>query len=115
MPNRRIQNNNPRRSRNMGRNYNSVSYASSIKLGPVAHTVLVALMITVLGLIYLTQAIKATSYSYSSQEVETKIADLSVQLDDLEIENAKLTSVASAGGSTVAKNMDSPDDVAYAN
>ncbi|MDB5177649.1 MAG: hypothetical protein JWO61_32, partial [Candidatus Saccharibacteria bacterium] len=38
---------------NWNRNQNTVAFASSVKLGPVTHTVLVALMITVLGLIYL--------------------------------------------------------------
>ena len=43
-----------RRQQNWGRNQNTTRYVSNVKLGPVAHTVLVALMITVLGLIYLT-------------------------------------------------------------
>ena len=33
------------------RNQNSTRFQSQVKLGPVAHTVLVALMITVLGLL----------------------------------------------------------------
>jgi hypothetical protein len=45
-----------RRQQNWSRNQNTVAFISSVKLGPVAHTVLVALMITILGLIYLTQA-----------------------------------------------------------
>lgn len=115
MPNRRLQNYTPRRSHAMGRNYNSVAYASSIKLGPVTHTVLVALMITVLGLIYLTQATKATSYDYTVQQIDSKIADLTEQKNDLEIENAKLTSVASASTSTVASTMTEPSTTSYAN
>ena len=49
-----------RRQQNWSRNQNTTRFKSSVKLGPVAHTVLVALMITVLGLIYLTQATRAT-------------------------------------------------------
>lgn len=63
-----------RRSAPMRRNQNTVAFASSIKLGPVTHTVIVALMITVLGLIYLTQATKATSYDYEAQRIDDKIA-----------------------------------------
>lgn len=99
----------------MGRNYNSVAFAPSIKLGPVTHTVLVALMITVLGLIYLTQATRATSYDYAAQQIDSKIADLTVQKDDLEIENAKLNSLASAKNSTVASTMTQPSQTSYAN
>lgn len=116
MPNRRKQLNYvARRSYAMGRNYNSVSYQSAVKLGPVTHTVLIALMITVLGLIYLTQAARATSYDYAVQKVDDKIANLTVQKDDLEIENAKLTSIQSAKNSTVASTMTTPDQTSYAN
>jgi len=48
----RTQNYSSRRQQNWSRNQNTVAFASTIKLGPVTHTVLVALMITVLGLIY---------------------------------------------------------------
>ncbi len=97
----------------MGRNYNSVSHVSSVKLGPVAHTVLVALMITVLGLIYLTQATKATGYDYATQEVESQIAELSIQKGDLEVENARLTALQAIEDSSVAASMTTPSDVDY--
>lgn len=115
MPNRRLRQGAPYQSRRLGRNYNSVAYASAIKLGPVTHTVLVALMITVLGLIYLTQATKATSYDYRVQEIDSQIAELTTQKSDLEVENAKLTSIASAQKSTVAATMQAPTETAYAN
>lgn len=113
MPNRRQPTYNSRRSQSMGRNYNSVGYTSAIKLGPVMHTVLVALMITVLGLIYLTQATKATSYDYTAQDLESKIADLTVQKEDLEVESAKLTAMETVRGSTVASTMNEPSDTQY--
>ena len=102
-----------RRSRTMSRNYNSVSYVSAVKLGPVTHTVLVALMITVLGLIYLTQATKATSYDYAASEVDSKIAELSIQKGDLEVENAKLTALETVQNSQVAANMTQPKSTDY--
>ena len=102
-----------RRSSNWGRNQNTVAFSSNIKLGPVAHTVLVALMITVLGLIYLTQATKATSYDYEAQAIETKIAELSEEKTDLEVENARLTALSSVRDSSVARAMVAPDAPAY--
>ena len=104
----------PRRQQNWGRNQNTTRYKSSVKLGPVAHTVLVALMITVLGLIYLTQATRATSYDYEIDRIDTKISELSVMRDDLEIENARLTSLDTVKNSSVAHNMQSPSEVNYA-
>ena len=100
-----------RRRQNWNRNQNTVAFTSNIKLGPVTHTVLVALMITVLGLIYLTQATKATSFDYEAQQIETKIAALQDKSKDLEVENARLTALSSVRDSSVAKAMVKPDSV----
>lgn len=102
-----------RRQSNWNRNQNITRFSPSVKLGPVAHTVLVALMITVLGLIYLTQATRATSYDYQAQEIESQIAELTDQKTDLEVENARLTALESVRNSTVAQTMSSPSDTAY--
>jgi len=102
-----------RRRQSMNRNQNTVAFASSVKLGPVTHTVLIALMMTVLGLIYLTQATKATSYDYEAQAIETKIAELSEEKTDLEVENARLTALSSVRDSSVARAMVAPDAPAY--
>ena len=103
-----------RRQQNWSRNQNTTRFVSSVKLGPVAHTVLVALMVTVLGLIYLTQATRATSYDYQSQKVDDQIASLSSEKSDLEVENARLTSLESVKNSGVASSMTAPSDVQYA-
>ena len=104
-----------RRRSNLNRNQNSVAFASSIKLGPVTHTVLVALMITVLGLIYLTQAIKATSYDYQTQKIDSQIAELSEEKVDLEVENARLTALNEVRDSSVAKAMVKSEAPSYVN
>lgn len=102
-----------RRQQNWSRNQNTVAFASSIKLGPVAHTVLVALMITVLGLIYLTQATRATSYDYESQKIDSQIAELSTKKSDLEIENARLTALETVKNSSVAKTLTTSSNTQY--
>ncbi len=104
---------NTRRGGNWNRNQNTVAFASAIKLGPVTHTVLVALMITVLGLIYLTQATKASSYDYAASETAGKISTLSEQKKDLEVENARLTALQAVKTSSVAKSMTAPTDVQH--
>ncbi|MEP6710281.1 MAG: hypothetical protein ABJA64_01005 [Candidatus Saccharibacteria bacterium] len=104
-----------RRQSNWNRNQNTVAFASSVKLGPVTHTVLVALMVTVLGLIYLTQATRATSYDYEAQKIDTKIADLTDTKKDLEVENARLTALETVRNSTVAREMTTPASTNYAN
>ena len=102
----------PRR-RQMSRNQNTARFVTSVKLGPVTHTVLVALMITVLGLIYLTQATKATSYDYEAQAIDAQIAELETEKTDLEVENARLTALSSVRQSSVARNMSPASDVQY--
>ena len=97
----------------LNRNQNTVAFASAVKLGPVTHTVLVALMITVLGLIYRTQATRATGYDYEAQKIDTKIADLTSQKTDLEVENARLTALETVRNSTVAREMTSPAATDY--
>ena len=104
-----------RRQTPMRRNQNSVAFTSAVKLGPVTHTVLVALMITVLGLIYLTQATRATSYDYEAQKIDEQIADLSSQKTDLEVENARLTALETIRNSEVAKSMTTANDTKYVN
>lgn len=104
-----------RRQQNWSRNQNTTRYMSAVKLGPVAHTVLVALMITVLGLIYLTQATRATGYDYEINRIESKISDLALKKDDLEVENARLTSLETVKNSSVAREqMTTPVSTQYA-
>lgn len=102
-----------RRQSNWNRNQNTVAFTSAVKLGPVTHTVLVALMITVLGLIYLTQAVKPTSYDYEAQAIDQKIAELTTEKTDLEVENARLTALESVRNSTVARQMTQPASTEY--
>ena len=63
-----------RRQQNWSRNQNTTRFVSAIKLGPVAHTILIALMITVLGLIYLTQATRTSGYGYEAQQIDEQVS-----------------------------------------
>jgi len=109
-----IQNYSSRRQVNWSRNQNTVAYVSAIKLGPVAHTVLVAFMVTILGLIYLTQATRTTGYDYEAQKIDSQIAELNTQKSDLEIENARLTALETVKNSSVATSMTKPVSTNYA-
>ena len=103
-----------RRQSNWNRNQNTVAFASAVKLGPVTHTVLVALMITVLGLIYLTQATRGSGYDYEAARIDDKIAELTTKKTDLEVENARLTALETVKNSTVAREMTTPSETNYA-
>lgn len=109
----RTQNFSSRRQQNWSRNQNTVAFVSAIKLGPVTHTVLIALMITILGLIYLTQATRTTGYDYATQKIDSQIAELNTQKSDLEIENARLTALETIKNSSVATTMTAPASTTY--
>jgi hypothetical protein len=96
------------------RNQNTVAFAPSANLGPVAHTVLVALMIAVLGLIYLTQVTKTSSYGYQLNVRSEQIAALEAQRQDLENESAKLQALERVKESSVARAMSDPASTDYA-
>ncbi len=104
-----------RRRSSFSRNSNITPFASSVKLGPITHTVIITLLITVLGLIYLTQAGRLTSYDYQSSRIDNKIAELSSKKKDLEIEKARLTALSTIESSSVAQNMTKPAKTSYLN
>ena len=105
--------NSRRQQQSYSRNQNTTRVQSAIKLGPVAHTVLVALMITVLGLIYVTQATRTTGYDYQAQKIDTQIAELNQQKSELEVESARLTALENIKNSTVAREMVTPSSTTY--
>ena len=95
----------------MRRNQNATRFRSNVKLGPVAHTVLVALMVAVLGLIYLTQATKTSAYSKESQGLDKQISELHAKKSELEVQ----TALDKVKNSNVASAMSKPSQTDYAN
>lgn len=96
------------------RNQNTVAFAPTANLGPVAHTVIVALMIAVLGLVYLTQVTKTSFYGYQLDDRNEEIAALETQRQELEIESAKLQALERVKESSVARAMNDPASTDYA-
>ena len=103
----------PSRTQSYGRNQNLAMFQPSVKLGPIAHTILVALMILVLGLIYLTQTTKPVGYAYEAQKTDAEIAELEPRKADLEVENARLTALETIEGGSVAQEMTTPESINY--
>lgn len=86
------------------RNRNTVRHAGR-SLGPVSLIGMFLMLITVMGMIYLTQGTKATSYDYELNELDNEIAELTAEKEDLAVEKARLTSIAAANDSQVAAAM----------
>lgn len=90
------------------RNQNTVKFQPTRKLGPVAHSVLVAVMLAVLGLIYLTQITKTSTYGYQINELNTKKEQLVSEQRDLEVETARLQALEKVQQSSVAQALTTP-------
>ncbi len=86
------------------RNRNTVRHTPKT-LGSVSQSVILGILVLVIGLIYVTQGTKATSFDYELSEIESEIAELQARKDDLAVERAKLTSIGMSDNNEVASNM----------
>jgi hypothetical protein len=94
------------------RNQNTVRHAFDGKqFGPVAHTVVVLVLLCVMGLMYLAQINKTNSYTYPINELETKKQSLMAEQESLKVEAARLGSLSTVKNSTVAQNLVDPSAV----
>lgn len=106
----------PRRDdRGWRRNQNTVAFRVQRGLGPVTNTVMVILLLSILGLIYLTQITKTSTYGYAINELSEQKKELSSERDDLLVEKARLESRMRAEQSSVAQAMTTPTQVDYRN
>ena len=96
------------------RNQNTVAYAAPTRMGPITHTVIVALMVAVLGLIYLSQVTKSSTFGYTLQQQNDTLASLAAEQQDLQIENARMQALNTVKNSNVAKAMTAPASTASA-
>jgi len=91
------------------RNQNTVRHSLSDKqFGPVAHTVVVVLLLSVMGLMYLAQINKTNAYTYPINELQTKRTSLLAEQQQLKVEAARLGSLDTVKNSTVAQNLVDP-------
>ncbi|MBP7760897.1 hypothetical protein KA093_03835 [Candidatus Saccharibacteria bacterium] len=90
------------------RNQNTVAFAPTIALGPISHTILIALMVAVLGLIYITQVAKTSSYSYDIDALNNKLSQLTTKKEELANQNARLQALKNVENSSVAQAMTTP-------
>ena len=94
------------------RNQNTVRHSfDSKQFGPVAHTVIVILLLSVMGLMYLAQINKTNAYTYPINNLETKRDSLVAEQQQLKIEAARLGSLDAVKNSSVAKNLTDPSKV----
>lgn len=83
-------------------------------LGKISYSLVVGMLTLIVGLIYVAQGTKATGYDYQISEIEEQISELEVRKEDLAVEQARLTSLASASSNKVAVNMEDATASGYA-
>jgi hypothetical protein len=94
------------------RNQNIVKHTLDGKhFGPVAHTVIIVLLLSVMGLMYLAQINKTNAYTYPINELETRKEALLDEKSQLEVEAARLGSLDTVKKSAVARGLTQPVNV----
>jgi hypothetical protein len=66
-----------------------------------------------LGLLYLTQITKQTTYGYEANALDTQKSDLLSEQESLEVEAARLQALDRVKSSKVAKRLVEPQSVQY--
>ena len=95
------------------RNFNTVRHTQK-NLGPIAYTILLGSIVLMFGLIYVSQSTRATGYDYELSAIDSEISELQAKKEDLAVEKARLTSIASAESSEVASTMEQASVSGYA-
>lgn len=96
-----------RQSLRRNRNYVKHSSSNTSALGPVANILFIAVMVSILGLIYLTQVTKTSSYGYEVDNLKNTRQELAKENQSLEVESARLQALETIRTSKVAKSLES--------
>lgn len=96
------------------RNQNTARYqVLNPAMGPVSHGLFVALMLAIVGVMYLTQITKTTRFGYQVDELKNQRAALLTENQELEQEAARLQSLERVSQSSVAKGLEDVNQVEF--
>lgn len=88
------------------RNQNVVSFGvRERRLGPVSNTIILIVLTSLVGLLYLTQVTKTNAYGYQINDLQAKQAQLQSDHDNLALASARLQSLSRVQTSSVASTM----------
>lgn len=82
-------------------------------MGPVSIMVVVALIVGVMALLYLTQVTKTSVYGYEINELEVEQTELQQRQQELAVEAARLQSIDRLKSSTALERLESQQQVGY--
>ncbi len=94
------------RSSYIRQNQNTISFTNrSKRLGPVSNTMVLLILSCLLGLLYLTQVTKTSSYGYTINNLQKQQAQLQDDQSNLQVTAARLQSLSRVSSSHVAANL----------
>lgn len=94
------------RQRYAARNQNAVKYKNvSRGFGPISNTIVLIVLICILGLLYLTQLTKTSTFGYKISDLRDEAASLKSEHDELEVASARLQSLDRAQDNPVSNNL----------
>jgi uncharacterized protein (UPF0548 family) len=97
----------------MSRNSNATAYSRQLRIGPVSNVLLVGLIITIMGLMYLVQITKTSVYGFELGELRSTQTELSQRNQALEVEAARLQSLSRTEDSDIRDELVPQTDVSY--
>lgn len=101
------------RAQRLGRNRNTVVHRNKHQLGPVSHALLIGLILTGLGLLYLVQITRTSVYGFEVNTLRQTHEQLSQQNQTLQVEAARLQSLERIESSELVKQFEPADDLGY--
>ncbi len=103
------------RAANMRRGQNNARFTSSFRsLGPITNAIILAILLCLIGLIYLMQTTRTNTYGYDINTLKSKKVQLEQESESLQVESARLQSVERVKTSPVAATMTAPVATTFA-
>lgn len=97
------------------RNQNATRYQSIAQgLGPISNTLFVAMLVAIVGLIYLSQLTRASEFGYQVNDLKNRRTELTAQNQSLQDEAARLQALERIRTSDVAKGLETVDQFEFA-
>lgn len=97
------------------KNQNTHSYrATRLSIGPISTLMIVVVLMSFIGMLYLSQVTKTNTYGYKVSTLTQQEATLQREKADLELESVKLQSLERVKNSQPAKELVVVQPTAYA-
>ena len=95
------------------KNQNFIKNKIRVQSGPVSSTIMLVVLAITLGLLYLNQVTKTSTFNYKISNLENKQSELQTTKDNLEIDAARLKSIAEAKKAAETAKLEQIKTVSY--